>query len=75
MDMDLSGDPERDAKFWESFLEAVRDQGVRPPYERWYLIRAEQYLKRHPDTPPSKHRPEDLTAYLEEIGRKGGLKD
>jgi hypothetical protein len=54
MDTDLSGDPEKDAKFWESSLEAVHDQGVRPPYERWYLIRAEQYLKRHPNTSPEQ---------------------
>jgi integron integrase len=39
------------------------------------VIRAEQYLKAYPATPLSRHRPEEVSAYLEEIGRKGGLKD
>ena len=75
MGTDPSGAPGRDARFWDGFLEAVRAQGVRAPYHRWYVIRAEQYLKTHPDTPLSRHKPEEVSAYLEEIGRKGGLKD
>ncbi len=35
------------------------------------MIRAEQYLKAHPDTPLSRHRPEEVSAYLTEVGRKG----
>jgi len=34
-----------------------------------------RYLKAYPDTPLSRHRPEEVSVYLEEIGRKGGLKD
>jgi hypothetical protein len=75
MGTNLSGAPGTDAKFWDGFLEAVRAQGVRAPYDRWYVIRAEQYLKTHPDTPLSQHRAEQVSAYLTEIGRKGGLKD
>ena len=75
MDTDLSGAPGRDPKFWDGFLEAVRAQGVKAPYDRWYVIRGEQYLKAYPDTPLSMHRPDEVNAYLTEIGRKGSLKD
>jgi hypothetical protein len=75
MGTDTSGVLGTDARFWDGFLEAVRDQGVKAPYDRWYVIRAEQYLKTHPDTPLSSHRPEEVNAYLTEIGRKGNLKD
>ncbi len=75
MGTDLSGAPGTDAKFWDGFLEVVRAQGVRAPYDRWYAIRAEQYLKAYPDTPLSRHRPEEVSGYLEGIGRKGNLKE
>jgi hypothetical protein len=75
MDTDLSGAPGTDAKFSGGFLEAVRAQGVRAPYDRWYVIRGEQYLKAYPDTSLLMHRPDDVKAYLTEIGRKGSLKD
>jgi hypothetical protein len=39
------------------------------------VVRVEQYLKAYPATPLSRHRPEEVRAYLEEIGRKGGLED
>ena len=60
---------------WDGFLEAVRAQGVRAPYDRWYVIRGEQYLKAYPDTPLSMHRPDEVNAYLTAIGRQGSLKD
>jgi len=39
MGTDQSGAAGTDAKFWDSFLEVVRAQGVRAPYGRWYMIR------------------------------------
>ena len=64
-----------DAKFWDGLLEAGRAKGVRAPYDRWYVIRGEQYLKAYPDTPLSGHRPEEVSAYLTAIGKKGSLRD
>jgi hypothetical protein len=75
MDTDLSGAPGTDPKFWDGFLEAVRAQGIRAPYDRWYVLRGEQYLKPYPNTILSMHRPDEVNAYLTEIGRKGSLKD
>ncbi|MGH8594981.1 MAG: pentapeptide repeat-containing protein [Gammaproteobacteria bacterium] len=75
MGRDLPGGTGTDARFWDGFLEVVRAQGVRAPFDRWYVIRAEQYLKTYPEMPLSRHRPEEVGAYLEEIGRKGSLKD
>jgi Phage integrase, N-terminal SAM-like domain len=75
MGRDLPVGPGTDARFWDGFLEVVRAQGVRAPFDRWYVIRAEQYLKTYPETPLSRHRPEEVSVYLTEIGRKGSLKD
>jgi hypothetical protein len=39
MDTNLLVTPGTDPKFWDGFLEAVRAQGIRAPYDRWYVIR------------------------------------
>jgi hypothetical protein len=38
MATDLSDAPGTGAKFWDGFLEVVRAQGVKAPYDRWYVI-------------------------------------
>ena len=31
-------------RFWDRFIDIVRKNGVRPPFDRWYVIRAEEYI-------------------------------
>ncbi len=39
------------------------------------MLRAEQYIKAFPEKPVLQHAEAEVSAYLQEIGRKGGLKD
>jgi hypothetical protein len=39
------------------------------------VLRAEEYLKTFPDKRLSDHSARDVTGYLEEVGRKGGIAD
>ncbi|NWH06477.1 phage integrase N-terminal SAM-like domain-containing protein [Desulfobacter latus] len=40
---------------------------------RWYVIRAEQYIKAFPDRRLAEHGPEQVAAYLEQQGRDDGI--
>jgi integron integrase len=63
------------ARFWEHYVEILQQQGVTKPFDRWYMIRAQGYIDAHPDLRLKQHRASDLTAYLNALGRKSGLKD
>jgi len=60
-----------EARFWDRFVERVRAKGVSEQALRWYVVRAEQYLKAFPDKRLAQHAAEDLSAYLESLGREG----
>ena len=32
-------------RFWDRFIDIVRKNGVSPPFDRWYVIRAEEYIR------------------------------
>ena len=63
------------AQFWSEFLKAIHDQGVKAPYDRWYVRRAEQYIEAYPGQSLDQHRGENVQSYLEDIGRKQTLAD
>jgi vacuolar-type H+-ATPase subunit H len=56
-------------RFWDRFVERARKNGVKVTAVRWHVLRAEQYLKAFPDKRLSVHSAEDVTAYLETVGR------
>ncbi|MBS1269777.1 MAG: hypothetical protein MAG794_00728 [Gammaproteobacteria bacterium] len=43
-------------------------QSVKPPYDRWYVIRAEQYIKSFSDLRLADHSRKEVTGYLENLG-------
>jgi integron integrase len=70
--------PRRDmgrGAIWDSFLRAVRSRGVKPPVDRWYVIRAEQFAKTLGEGGPEACTAADVTTYLGELGRRGNLED
>jgi Phage integrase, N-terminal SAM-like domain len=70
--------PRRDISrgaIWDSFLRAVRNRGVKPPIDRWYVIRAEQFAKTLGEGGPEACTAADVTRYLAELGRWGNLED
>jgi len=60
-------------RFWSRYLEHLKNQGVNPPFDRWYVIRCEEYIK-HSTRRLREHTLADLEDYLAVLGRKSGLK-
>ena len=44
-----------------------------PPFDRWTVVRAEQYITSHPDRRLTGKTPADVDNYLENLGRKTSL--
>ena len=61
--------------FWNRYVRAVRREGVPEYQQRWYVIRAKEFLKAHAGTPVKEQNAENVRAYLEELGRKDRLQD
>jgi integron integrase len=62
-------------RFWDRFVDRARGNGVKEAALRWHVLRAEAYLKAFPDKRLSEHSAEDVTGYLEGVGRKEGIAD
>jgi integron integrase len=61
-------------RFWDMYLERLHKQGVKPPSDRWFVIRAEEYIKAS-DKRLAAHTKEDVSSFLENLGRKDGIFD
>ena len=59
--------------FWDQYIKLVQDVEKRPRMARWYVLRAEQYLRESGDTDPARHKPADLEMWLRAIGRSRRL--
>jgi integron integrase len=63
------------AGFWDTYIQSLLNQGIKTSTVRWYVIRAEQFLKAHPDKILTEILPEDVTHYLQKTGRSTHLSD
>ena len=61
--------------FWDRYIRNLKKQGINAKAVRWYVIRAEQYLKAFRDLKLRAHQPNEVQSYLEKVGRKPGLHD
>jgi integron integrase len=61
-------------RFWDRFIAIVRTSGVKKPFDRWYVIRAEEYIGSYPDKRLQDHTKEDIESWLGALGRKNNLK-
>jgi hypothetical protein len=52
-------------KFWDKYIILLNKQGVKESAARWYVKRAEDYIKSFPDKKLAQHTAEDITGYLE----------
>jgi len=68
-----SGDAVR--RFWDRYLELLRKQGIKPPADRWYVIRAEAYIKANPERRLAEQTSDDVRRYLSDLGRLGRMND
>ncbi len=62
-------------RFWDKYIAYLLGNGVKKNSSRWYVIRVEQYIKYYTEKRLVSHTPEDVTRYLEEQGRIGGIND
>jgi integron integrase len=62
-------------RFWDRYLELLTKQGIKESAQRWYVLRAEHYIKAFPDKKLAHHTAGDITGYLERMGRSGQLMD
>jgi integron integrase len=62
-------------RFWDRFIALVHDNGVKNPFDRWYVIRAEEYIRAHSDKRLQDHERNDVESWLFMLGRKNSLKD
>ena len=62
-------------RFWDQFIERGKRKGIKEAAMRWYVLRAEQYLKAFPDKRLAAHSTEDVKGYLETSGRIDRLTD
>lgn len=61
--------------FWDRYIQKLHESGIKPPFDRWFVLRAEQYIEAHPNSKLAEQRPSDVDDYLADLGRRGGLKD
>ena len=59
--------------FWDRYVAGLRAKQVKPTAVRWYVIRAEHYLQAMSHKRLAAHTPQDVTDYLEKLGRIGTL--
>lgn len=61
--------------FWARYVANLRAKQVKPRAIRWHVIRAEHYLQAMSPKRLAEHTPEDVTEYLEKLGRIARMPD
>jgi integron integrase len=64
-----------DAAFWDRYIDQLRKQGIKKTALRWYVIRAEAYLKTMGGGDPGSHSAEQVREYLDGMSRNPGILD
>ena len=62
-------------RFWDKYIKYIADHGVKQSITRWYVIRAEQYIKAFPNKRLADHKPRDVNDYLKEQRKLGRIED
>ena len=62
-------------RFWDRFIALVRQNKVKEPFDRWYVIRAEEYIKFYDGKRLQQHSSQDVESWLHVLSRKNDLKD
>ncbi|MFH1581482.1 MAG: hypothetical protein ABIC39_05350 [Pseudomonadota bacterium] len=62
-------------RFWDKYIKYISDQGVKQSITRWYVIRAEHYIKAFQNKRLADHTPGDVNDYLMEQGKLGRIED
>lgn len=66
---------EKVSRFWDNFVKKTKRYNVPSKSTRWYVKHVESYIKAHPQLRLALHTEQNLTRYLEDLGRTGHLND
>lgn len=66
---------ERERRFWDRYIKLLHSQGVKPPADRWHVVRAEAFIRAFPGRRLAELGREEVSGYFEKMGREGGLAD
>jgi len=62
------------SRFWENYIQLVHKKGIKPPFDRWFVIRAERYINAFADKRLRQHQPSDVVRYLNELLENAQIK-
>ncbi len=60
--------------FWARYAEKVMESGAKPPFDRWLVMRAEEYVAAHPGRKLADQSAAEVDAYLAALGRRPEVK-
>ena len=62
-------------RFWDKYYNFVTKQGVKEKLLRWYVRHCELYIASIPDRRLAQHTDDDVTNYLQQLGRSARISD
>ena len=66
---------EQISRFWDNYINITKTYNVPPKSARWYVMHVERYIKAHPALRLALHTEQNVTSYLDDLGRTGNLTD
>jgi len=61
-------------RFWDKYLKRLHQEGIKHPFDQWYVKRAEAFLRSSPRR-LSERSARDVEEFFRSFGRKPALKD
>jgi hypothetical protein len=65
---------DREKQFWDNYIKLIHSQGIKPPFDRWSVKRAEAFIGSFPGKRLAELTAEDVSGYLRQVGQDGRLK-
>ena len=67
--------PSDRSSVWSRFVNVLRQRGIKAPFDRWFVLRAEQFQKTLPNQDLGACSEADTAAYLRRVAERMNLKD
>ena len=58
---------------WQQYLHILHAKDILPPFDRWYVIRAETFLRTHQGKRLKEYTSDIVQSYLADLGRSRHL--
>ena len=58
---------------WQQYIHVLHAKGIRPPFDRWYVIRAEAFARAHQGKQLKEYTCDLVQLYLADLGRCNSL--